>query len=169
MFLYTSGTQKRLPGLRPVPLAAPFGCSSSNFMSSVDSIPSEQRRRKRGGRPSLRDAVRLDARVHAACTVEQANQIRASARRCGMKTSQFLLDAALGVRVQAPIVPVEWRQVWSDLAPLSSNLHVLVRHLNFKAAAGEVEDAGTYDQLLRLVPGLALRLSQLRQALIPTQ
>lgn len=167
MFLYTSGTQKRLPGLRPVPLAAPFGSSSSNFMSSVDSIPSEPRRRKRGGRPSLRDAVRLDARVHAACTVDQADQIRASAKRCGLKTSQFVLDAALGVRVQAPVVPLEWRQVWSDLAPLSSNLHMLVRHLNFKAAAGEVEDAGTYDQLLLLIPQLAQQLSHLRQSLIP--
>lgn len=138
-------------------------------MSSVDSIPPKTSRRKRGGRPSLRADVRLDARVSAACTIDQAEQIKLSAARCGLTVSQFLLDAALGVRVQAPIVPLEWREVWGGLAPTTSNLHVLVRHLNFKSAAGEVEEAGIYDQLLQLVPELAQQLSQLRQALIPTR
>ena len=138
-------------------------------MSSIDSIPLKISRRKRGGRPALRDDVRLDARVSAACTIDQAELIKAAAAGCGLTVSEFLLDAGLGVRVQAPIVAAEWRQVWGGMAPLSSNLHMLVRHLNFKAAAGEVEDAGTYDQLLQLVPKLAQQLSQLRQALIPTR
>lgn len=138
-------------------------------MSANAPIPPKEGRRSRGGRPSLRDSVRLEARVSAACTIDQAEQIKLSAARCGLTVSQFLLDAALGVRVQAPVVPREWRQVWSDLAPTTSNLHVLVRHLNFKAAAGEAEDAGTYDQLLQLVPELAHQLSQLRQSLIPTR
>jgi hypothetical protein len=138
-------------------------------MSANAPIPPKAGRRKSGGRPALRDGVRLDARVSAACTIDQAEQIKASAARCGLTVSQFLLDAALGVRVQAPVVPLEWRQVWSDLAPTTSNLHVLVRHLNFKSAAGEVEEAGTYDQLLQLVPRLAQQLSQLRRSLIPTR
>lgn len=132
-------------------------------------VPVGRRKRKGGGRPVVVEGVRLDARVTAACTIDQASQIKASAKACGLKTSQFLLDAGLGVRVQAPVVPREWRQVWSDLAPLTSNFHALVRHLNYKSAAGEVEDAGTFGQLLRLVPQLAQQLSQLRQALIPTR
>lgn len=35
MFLYTSGTQKRLPGLRPVPLAAPFGRSKKRIRHGI--------------------------------------------------------------------------------------------------------------------------------------
>ena len=115
----------------------------------------------------MRDGFRLDARVAAACTLDQASQIKASAEACGLKTSQFLLGAALGVRVRRPVVPKEWRQVWSDLAPLASSLHQIARHLNFKSAGGDVDDADTYEQLLQLVPLLALELSRLRQALIP--
>lgn len=123
--------------------------------------------RGRGGRPVVAADSALAARVTAACTHEQRAHVRAAAAACGITTSEFVLRAALGVRIQTRAVPADWRAVWSDLAPLSSNLHQLVRHLNYKAAAGEQDDADTLPELLQIVPQLAQQLSQLRQKLIP--
>ena len=137
-------------------------------MSTTASIlPADQRRRSRGGRPVVRDDARLDARVSAACSLEQAAQIKAAAASCGLTKSEYLLRAALGVRIAAPVVPGEWRFVWTALAPLASNLNVLVRHLSTAAVIREVADSSVFDQLRQIVPELAHQLSQLREALIP--
>ena len=124
-------------------------------------------KRQRGGRPVVAADAALAARVSAACTHEQRDQLRAAAAACGLTVSEFILRAALGVRVQSRAIPTEWRQVWTDLSPLSSNLHQLIRHLNYKSAANEEHDIDTLSDLLELVPQLAQQLSELRQALVP--
>lgn len=121
-----------------------------------------------GGRPFVADLARLDARISAACTHAQAAQVRASAEATGLTVSKFVLHAALGLRVQR-VVPSEWRQVWSDLAPIASNLHQLVRHLNFTAAAGETLDFNTFADLAALAPRLHEQVVQLRKTLVPVR
>ena len=120
------------------------------------------------GRPIVADHVRLDARISAACTHEQAARVRAAAKSTGLTISEFVLYAALGIRVQR-VVSSEWRQVWSDLAPLASNLHQLVRHLNYKAVAGEVPDINTFADLAALAPRLHELVVQLRKTLVPVR
>ena len=124
-------------------------------------------RRKRGGRPVVAAESALAARISAACTVADREQVRAAAAACGITTSEFVLRATLGVRVQTRAVLPEWRIVWTDLAPLASSLHQLVRHLNLKASVAEPHDADTLPDLQRLVPELAAQLSLLRQTLVP--
>lgn len=136
-------------------------------MDIADAPSIKPPRRNRGGRPPVAVDVALSRRISAACTHEQRAQVLAAAEGCGITTSEFVLRAAIGVRVQIRAVPAEWRTVWAGLAPLSSSLHQLVRHLNIKAAAAEQHDADTLPDLLRLVPELAQQLSLLRQALVP--
>ena len=106
-------------------------------MSSVDSIPVPKGpRRKRGGRPVVSDDVRRDARVSAACTQEQADEIHASARARGLTASEFLLASVTKTRMpRALAVGHEALHIFTQLGPVIDLLRADSRNLNQLARA----------------------------------
>ena len=106
-------------------------------MSSVDSTPVPKGiRHKRGGRPVVGDDVRRDARVSAACTQEQAEQIHTSARSRGLTASEFLLASVTMTRMpRALAVGHEALHVFTQLGPVIDLLRADSRNLNQLARA----------------------------------
>lgn len=108
------------------------------------------------------DDTALSCRVSCALTHRDRERVRAKAASAGLTVSEFLLLAALGARISDTFA---FKNAWVRLAPLSGNFHQILKHLNYKRAAGEDHDADVLGRLLELIPRIGEAVGQLRHEL----